>query len=103
MPHRTVGIGLYSWTALHDASFNGNTEVVKALLSAGADVHCKYYDGYGWEGGGTIYRMLPARRNHERLEQLPVPLERSGQFATEHGSRLLPRPVSRRDLPEYLC
>ena len=39
--HRTEGIGLHSWTALHAASQNGHTELVKALLSAGADVHSK--------------------------------------------------------------
>ena len=39
--HRTEGIGLHSWTALHAASQNGHTELVKALLSAGTDVHSK--------------------------------------------------------------
>jgi hypothetical protein len=33
-------------TALHIASENGHTETVKALVAAGADVHCKNSDGY---------------------------------------------------------
>ncbi len=32
-------------TALHIASENGHTETVKALVAAGADVHCKDDDG----------------------------------------------------------
>ncbi len=29
------------------ASQNGHTETAKALVAAGADVHCKSNDGYG--------------------------------------------------------
>jgi hypothetical protein len=32
---------LCSFTALHAVSVNGLTETAKALISAGADVHCK--------------------------------------------------------------
>jgi ankyrin repeat protein len=42
-----VSVCLCSWTALHIASRNGHTETVKALVMAGADVHCKSSDGYG--------------------------------------------------------
>ncbi len=33
--------GLCSLNALHVVSVNGHTETAKALISAGADVHCK--------------------------------------------------------------
>ena len=33
------------WTALLVASLNGYTEMAKALVAAGADVHCKVNDG----------------------------------------------------------
>jgi hypothetical protein len=35
-------------TALHCASLNGHTETALALVKAGADVHCKGTDGYGF-------------------------------------------------------
>ncbi len=38
---------LCSRTALYIASAKGVTEIAKALVAAGADVHCKDYDGYG--------------------------------------------------------
>ncbi len=34
-------------TALHFASMNGHTETAKALVAAGADVHCTNTEGYG--------------------------------------------------------
>ncbi len=34
-------------TALHLASWKGCTVTAKALIAAGADVHCKNNDGYG--------------------------------------------------------
>jgi ankyrin repeat protein len=34
-------------TALHLASLNGRTKTALTLVKAGADVHCKAYDGYG--------------------------------------------------------
>ncbi len=34
-------------TALQLASHNGHTETAKALVAAGADVHCNDNDGYG--------------------------------------------------------
>jgi ankyrin repeat protein len=37
---------LIRWNALDIASENGHTETVKALVAAGADVHCKDDDGY---------------------------------------------------------
>ncbi len=38
---------LRRWTALHLASQEGHTKKAKALVAAGADVHCKDNDGYG--------------------------------------------------------
>ncbi len=38
---------LCSRTALYIASAKGVTEIAKALVAAGADVHCKDNDGYG--------------------------------------------------------
>ena len=38
-------------TALHWASGNGHTETAMALVTAGADVHCKDKYGYGSRGG----------------------------------------------------
>ncbi len=38
---------LRRWTALHWASKEGHTETLKALVVAGADVHCEENDGYG--------------------------------------------------------
>ncbi len=39
---------LCRWTAVHWASQNGHTETAMALVEAGADVHCKANEGYGW-------------------------------------------------------
>ncbi len=35
------------WTALHVASGKGHSETAKALVAAGADVHCKENNGCG--------------------------------------------------------
>ena len=40
-------LGGRRWTALHYASQNGHTETAKALVAAGADVHCQAEQGYG--------------------------------------------------------
>ncbi len=41
-------VWLRRWTALHRASCNGRKEAAVALVKAGADVHCKDNDGYGF-------------------------------------------------------
>ncbi len=41
---------LCRWTALHFASRYGKTDAAMALVKAGADVHCKTNDGYGFSG-----------------------------------------------------
>ncbi len=57
-------------TALHIASSNGHTETVKALVAAGADVHCKNNDGYDqWR---CIVGLLV-----ERVRWHDVPLRRA--------------------------
>ncbi len=33
---------------LHEASENGHTDTVEALLLAGANVHCQTAEGYSW-------------------------------------------------------
>jgi hypothetical protein len=43
-------VRLCSSTALHDASYNGRTETVLALVKAGADVHCEDNAGYVFLG-----------------------------------------------------
>ncbi len=52
---RSVRSGVEEWlfwlsrvTALHYASENGCTETAMALVKAGADVHCKDNEGYGF-------------------------------------------------------
>jgi hypothetical protein len=49
--HSAELLGVPDWlcsnTALHDASHNGHTETVMALVKAGADVHCKNHEGCG--------------------------------------------------------
>ncbi len=50
---RPLEVELQEWlfwlcrrTALHWASQNGHTETAMALVTAGADVHCKNSNGY---------------------------------------------------------
>jgi hypothetical protein len=45
-----VAVWLCRFTALHRASSNGHTETAIALVKAGADVHGKDDDGYGFSG-----------------------------------------------------
>ena len=45
-----VPVWLCSLTPLHYASYKGSTETAMALVKAGADVHCKDDDGYGFSG-----------------------------------------------------
>lgn len=40
-PNKTQTAGLNSWTLLHHAIENGNLEIVKALVKAGADINAK--------------------------------------------------------------
>jgi hypothetical protein len=54
---RPVGVELQEWlfrlcrrTALHWASMEGHTETAMALIKAGADVHGKDTNGYGFSG-----------------------------------------------------
>ncbi len=53
----SLGVELQEWpfglcrrTALHFASQSADTETAMALVTAGADVHCKAKDGYGSTG-----------------------------------------------------
>ncbi len=41
-------------TALHIASENGHTKALVALVTAGADVHCKNNIRYDWSGKNHI-------------------------------------------------
>jgi hypothetical protein len=45
-----VPVWLCRDTALHAASSNGHTKTAMALAKAGADVHCKDNEGYGFSG-----------------------------------------------------
>jgi hypothetical protein len=54
---------LCRWTALHSASLDGHTETAMALVEAGADVHCKDNDGYGYGSRGCILVSLVCHRS----------------------------------------
>ncbi len=74
-------VWLCRWTALHLASNNGHTETAMVLVTAGADVHGKDNDGYGFS------------RLHAR----------SVGFATVLGGRSVHSGVERQECPFGLC
>ncbi len=55
---------LCRWAALHLASQEGQTETAKALVAAGADVHCEDNFGYGAGAvhGGAVGERVVCRR-----------------------------------------
>ncbi len=63
---------LCRWTALHLASQQGHTETAMALVTAGADVHCKANNGYGFSGlhprVGWFLALRGGRSVHSGLE-----------------------------------
>ncbi len=51
-------VWLCRWTALHRASRNGHKVTAMALVKAGADVHCKDNDGYGFLAASWSHRHV---------------------------------------------
>jgi hypothetical protein len=76
------------WTPLHDACWNGHTEIVMMLLRAGADVELKARDGKTameitcWYRYAEIVKMIEEHRKMEKVRAIGMAcVDRLGVFS----------------------